>query len=164
MAVVSLITSAGGYSSAQPFKIRTTEAITFAGSAIATGRVAWGGSGSPLARVPWIPKAGTPFLVVDGQGRMTNQVNPAWDRAMRWLFEEYIGGIQAPTVSALTTSVEQTQQQVVQVQVQAVNAQTTANSAAEAVNTTKQVLVDEGIPGADQIPPASQSGISDFEP
>lgn len=164
MASVNLITSAGGYSSAQPFKLRSTDCQTFAGVAIATGRVAWGGSDSPLSRVPWLPKAGTPFLVIDGQGRMTNQVSPAWDRALRWLFEEYIGGIQAPTVAALTNSVEQTQQQVVQVQVQASTAQATANSAAESVNTTRQVLVDDGVPGAEQIPPARQSGISDFEP
>lgn len=157
MASVALITSAGGYSSAMPFKVRATDLVTSAGVAIATGKVAWGGSESPLERVPWIPKAGTPLLMQDGR-----TMNPAWDRCFRWLFEQYIGGIQAPTVAALTTSVAHTQEQVVVAQVQAAAAQVTANSAAESVNTTRQVLVDDGVPGADQIPPARTPG--QFEP
>lgn len=158
MATVSLITSAGGYSSAMPFKVRSADCVTYAGAAMAIGRAAWGGSDSPLSRVPWLPKAGTPLLTVGNNGQMTNQLNPAWDRCLRWLFEQYIGGINAPTVAQITTSVSQTQDQVVAVGVQASSAQSTANSAAEAVNTTREVLVNNGTPGSDQIPPARTPG------
>lgn len=141
----------------------TVSLITSAGAAIATANVSWGGSGSPLSRVPWLPKAGTPFLLVK-DGKMTNQVSPAWDRAIRWLFEEYIGGISAPTVAQLTTSVEQTQTQVVAAGLQASAAQTTANGAAVAVNTAREVLVNNGTPGAEQIPQAPPGGAGQFEP
>lgn len=159
MASVSLITSAGGYSSAQPFKVRSTSCVTYAGAAVATGRVAWGGSDSPLSRVPWLPKAGTPLMVAG-----TNQLNPSWDRALRWLFEEYIGGIRAPTAVQVIASVAQTQTQVVAVGVAASAAQSTANSAAEAVNTTREVLVNNGTPGSDQIPPARPGSPGGIEP
>lgn len=137
----------------------SVDLITSAGAVMATGKVAWAGSASPLSRVPWIPKAGTPLLLQDGR-----TMNPVWDRAIRWLFEEYIGGIQAPTVASIASSVTQTQTQVVAAQSQANTAQLTANSAAAAVNTTRQVLVDDGTPGADQIPPAQPGGIGQFEP
>lgn len=160
MATVDLITTGGGYSNAQPVKLRSADCVTCSGAAIAIGRVAWGGSDSPLDRVPWIPKAGTPLLGPDGR-----TMNPAWDRALRWLFEEYVGGIRAPTVPSITQSIVQTQTQVIQVAVAATTAQATANSAADAVNTTKQVLINEGVEGADQIPPAQKpGGPSQFEP
>lgn len=164
MASVSLITSAGGYSSAMPFKVRSASCVTYAGCAVATGRVAWGGTDSPLSRVPWIPKAGTPLLQVGGNGQMTNQLNPAWDRCLRWLFEEGIGGLNAPTLPQITQSVTQTQTQVVAVGVQASAAQSTANSAAESVNTTREVLINDGTPGAEQIPPARTGSPGSFEP
>lgn len=164
MATVSLITSAGGYSSAMPFKLRSVDCVTYAGAAMAIGRVAWGGSDSPLSRVPWLPKAGTPLLMVDNRGQMTNQLNPAWDKCFRWLFEEYIGGIRAPTAVQVIASVTQTQTQVVAVGVAASAAQSTANSAAESVNTTREVLVSAGTPGAEQIPPARPGAPGGFEP
>lgn len=158
MASVSLITSAGGYSSAMPFKVRSVDCVTYAGTAVAIGRVAWGGTDSPLSRVPWIPKAGTP-ITIDGK-----VLRPEWDRALRWLFEQYIGGLNAPTVPQITQSVAQTQTQVVAVGVQASAAQSIANSAAESVNTTRQVLINDGTPGAEQIPITQPGSPGSFEP
>lgn len=153
MATVDLITSAGGYSNAQPVKFRSTDCITVSGCAIATKKVAWGGSANPKASIPWLPKADTPLLNADGR-----TMHPAWYRCFKWLFDEALGGINAPTVPAIVQSVVQTQTQVVDVAVAASTAQATANSAADAVNTTREVLINEGVGGAGQIPPAKKPG------
>lgn len=134
----------------------SVDLITCAGAAMSTGRVAWGGSGNPLSRIPWIPKAGTPLMATDARGQMTNQLNPAWDRCLRWLFEEYIGGVKSPPIQAITQTIIKTQTQVVEVAVAASTAQVTASSAADAVNTTREVLINGGVSGAEQIPPAKK--------
>jgi len=152
MASVALQTSGGAYASAMPYKLRSASLVTTAGTAVANGTVAWGGSTSPLARVPWIPKAGTPLMKTDARGQITNQLNPAWDRCLRWLFEEYIGGLTAPTIAQVSDSVATTQTQVAQGITYAEQAVAYSAGIASAVTANTEVAVSAGLPGADSIP------------
>lgn len=147
MAAVDLLTSAGVSSTAMPFKIRNVALITSAGTASATAQVPWAGTNSPLSRVPWIPKAGTPLLM---QG--TNQLNPAWDRAIRWLFEEYIGGLSAPTIAQVTQSVSETQSAVTSAVTFAEQGVAYSAGIAASVVANTEVAQTAGLPGADSIP------------
>lgn len=146
MATVDLLTSSGITSVATPVKYRSADVVTRAGLASATGRVAWGGSNSPLSKVPWLPKAGTP-LTMDGK-----MLRPEWDRALRWLFEQYIGGIQAPTIAQVTQSVTQTQQTAAQTANYAAQAVAYAAGVAATAEATRQVAQDSGLSGAESIP------------
>lgn len=152
MASVALVTAGGVYSSAMPFKAGTTALFTYAGAAVANGTVLWGGSASPLARVPWIPKAGTPLMKTDAKGQITNQLNPAWDRCLRWLFEEHIGGLNAPTVPQVVQSVTTTQTQVAEGINYAEQAVAYSAGIASTVTATAEVSQAAGLPGAGSIP------------
>lgn len=147
MATVDLVTTGGITSVAQPVKFRSADLITQAGVASATGRVAWGGSASPLARVPWLPKAGTP-LSMDG-GRT---LNPVWDRALRWLFEQYIGGLDAPTIPQIRQSVTTTQSQVAATTNYAQQVSAYASGIAATADATAAVTQDNGLSGSGSIP------------
>lgn len=146
MATVDLVTGAGISSVAQPVKFRSADVVTSAGLASATGRVAWGGSSSPLSKVPWLPKAGTP-LTMDGK-----MLRPEWDRAFRWLFEQYIGGIRAPTIGQVTQSIAQTQEQAAATTNYAEQVAAYASGIAATVEATAQVAQDNGLTGAGSIP------------
>lgn len=152
MASVALVTSAGISSIATPVKARSTDLITRAGLLSAPSPVSWSGSSSALSRVPWIPKAGTPFLMVDNQGRMLNQVNPAWDRCLRWLFEDAIGGINAPTLPQVRATVTATQAQVVQTTTYAEQIGTYAAGIGSVAQATAEVAQSNGLTGAESIP------------
>lgn len=147
MASVSAITSAGLRATAMPFKVRSVGLVTSAGVASSTGRVAWGGSESPLAQVPWIPKAGTPLVMSDGR-----TMNPAWDRCFRWLFEQYIGGVKAKTASQIQTEVAATQDQVVATTNYAIAAVGYASGVAATASATREVSQASGLSGAESIP------------
>lgn len=149
MATVSLVTTGGISGTATPTKARSVSLVTHAGIASATGRVTWGGSESPLARVPWLPKAGTPLMLPN-----TNTLNPAWDRALRWLFEQYIGGINAPTIAQVTTNVAQTQTQVAASVNYAQQVAAYATGIAATATATAEVSQANGLTGAESIPPA----------
>ncbi len=152
MAAVDLLTSAGVSSVAMPFKLRAVDLQTSAGVAAGTGRVDWAGSASPLSRVPWLPKAGTPLMQTDARGQMTNQLNPPWDRALRWLFEEYIGGLTAPTIAQVTQNVTDTQAQAAATANYAQQAVSYASGVAASVDATREVTIASGLPGAESIP------------
>jgi hypothetical protein len=151
MASVALITSAGVSSSAMPFKARSVDLVTSAGVAASTRQVDWAGSASPLSRVPWLPKAGTPLLLPG-----SNQLSPAWDRALRWLFDEYIGGLNAPTIPQVTQSVAATQAQVVTNTTYTQQAVAYASGVAATADATRETAIAAGLPGSGSIPSTPQ--------
>lgn len=87
---------------------------------------------------------------------MTNQLNPAWDRCLRWLFEEYIGGLTAPTIAQVSESVATTRAQVVEGISYAEQAVAYSAGIAAAVTTQTEVAQSAGLPGADTIPMVPQ--------
>ena len=146
MATATCKTVAGPYSAAQPYKLRSYTCRTIAGAEMAAGNVAWGGSTAKRSRVNWIPGAHVPVL--DAKGRMSQP----WYRFFHEIAENRLGGIDAPTVPEVVNTSEQTQTQVLAVQQNTDAAIQTVNSCVDAVNTTKQVVVNNNLSGATQIP------------
>lgn len=126
------------------------------GAGLGIGAVPWGGSNARRSQVPWIPKAGTPWLAVDANGRMTNQVNPAWDRSLRWLFEQFAGGINGQTIPDLLRQILQTQAEVVNVANYTEQVANYAAGIAATTDATVQVTQDAGLSGSASIPPTPE--------
>lgn len=147
MASATCKTYAGVRLQSVAFKVRSASLISRAGLASATGRVAWGGSDSLLAQVPWIPKAGTPLLMADGR-----TMAPVWDRCFRWLFEQYIGGVMAKTAVQIQTAVTETQVQVVATATYAELAVNYAAGVGSTASVTREVALSNSLAGAGSIP------------
>ena len=99
----------------------------------------------------WLPTPGQP--VVDAVGRMT----PPWYRFFAYVAETRLGGITGPSVpdvaagvaTAITTSTAESGR------IGALAAQSQTN--AEALSVVVQVAQNNGLVGADQIPPVSRN-------
>lgn len=101
--------------------------------------------------VAWLPSAQTPIGHTRPDGRVV--MDPAWYRALQHLFEIRLGGRGAPSLPDVITTVETTQAAAVQSgqQVTALTQQSQAN--AESLSVVRQVAQNNGLAGADQIPP-----------
>ena len=101
--------------------------------------------------VAWLPSAQTPIGRAKPDGSVV--MDPAWYRAFQHLFEVKLGGRSAPSLPDVVTTVESTQAAAVQSeqQVGALTQQSQAN--AESLNVARQVLQNNALPGAAQIPP-----------
>ena len=101
--------------------------------------------------VAWLPSAQTPIGRAKPDGSVV--MDPAWYRAFQHLFEVKLGGRAAPSLPDVVTTVESTQAAAVQSgqQVGALTQQSQAN--AESLNVARQVLQNNALPGAAQIPP-----------
>jgi hypothetical protein len=104
--------------------------------------------------VAWLPSAQTPFgfVTINGQSYPMTP-DPAWYRAFQHLFEVKLGGRSAPSLPDVITTVESTQAAAVQngQQVGALTQQSQAN--AESLNVVRQVIQNNALVGAAQIPP-----------
>lgn len=101
--------------------------------------------------VAWLPNAQTPIGRVKPDGRVV--MDPAWYRALQHIFEVRLGGRAAPSLPDVVTTVETTQAAAVQSgqQVSALTQQSQAN--AESLNVVRQVVQNNALTGAAQIPP-----------
>lgn len=101
--------------------------------------------------VAWLPSAQTPIGRAKPDGTVV--MDPAWYRALQHLFEIRLGGRAAPSLPDVITTVETTQAAAVQSsqQVTALTQQSQAN--AESLAVVRQVAQNNGLTGADQIPP-----------
>lgn len=101
--------------------------------------------------VAWLPSAQTPIGRANPDGSVV--MDPAWYRAFQHLFEIKIGGRFAPSLPDVVTTVESTQAAAVQSeqQVGALTQQSQAN--AESLNVVRQVVQNNALTGAAQIPP-----------
>lgn len=157
MASTSLTTSAGIRLTAASFKVRSTSLTTSAGVSSSPQTPPWAGSGALLSRVPWIPKAGTPLSLDNGR-----TLNPVWDRCLRWLFEEAIGGLSAPTPAQTRETVAQVQVQVVDTANYTEQVAAYATGIATTTQATVEVAQSNGLTGAESIPappePPTRSG------
>lgn len=147
MATATCQTIAGAYSAAQPFKVRSFTCATKAGAETAAGNVAWAGSTAPRKRVNWLPSPTTPLSLDGGK-----TIAPVWYRALQELFENRLGGINGKTVPEIDSTAAAVQNQVLNVQNSAQAAVQTVNACVTAVNTAKQVAVNNNLAGATQIP------------
>ena len=148
MATVDLITSGGISSVAQPVKFRSASCVTRAGLASSTGRVAWAGSASALSKVPWLPPAHVKPIMPDGSW------NPQVYRALKYLFDDVIGGISAPTLPQVRQDVSNTQTQVQDTTNYAMQVSQYAQGVAATAQATAAVAEDNGLSGSESIPPS----------
>jgi hypothetical protein len=104
--------------------------------------------------VQWLPNAQNPvgWVMVGGQ-KLPVQFDPVFYRALQHLFEVKLGGRAAPSLPDVVTTVESTQAAAVQngQQVGALTQQSQAN--AESLNVVRQVVQNNALVGAAQIPP-----------
>lgn len=135
---------------------RSTGAVMFVSPRFASG-VFQTGVSSTQSRpndVAWLPSAQTPFgfVTINGQ-RYPMTPDPAWYRAFQHVFEVKLGGRSAPSLPDVVTTVESTQAAAVQSgqQVSALTQQGQAN--AESLNVVRQVVQNNSLVGAAQIPP-----------
>lgn len=105
--------------------------------------------------VAWLPSAQTPvgWVTINGVRYPVNIDPLSWYRALEHLFEIRLGGRGAPSLPDVVTTVETTQAAAVQSgqQVTALTQQSQAN--AESLSVVRQVAQNNGLAGADQIPP-----------
>jgi hypothetical protein len=132
---------------------RTTGAVLYLPIRAVSG-VYQTGVSSTQARpndVAWLPLAGTPIGRTKPDGTVV--MDPAWYRAFEHLFNVKIGGRFAPSLPDVVTTVESTQAAAVQSgqQVGALTQQSQAN--AESLNVVRQVVQNNALTGAAQIPP-----------
>jgi hypothetical protein len=101
--------------------------------------------------VAWLPMAQTPISRPNARGEQV--MDPAWYRAFEHLFNVKIGGRAAPSLPDVVTTVESAQAAAVQngQQVGALTQQSQAN--AESLNVVRQVVQNNALVGAAQIPP-----------
>jgi len=99
-------------------------------------------TGKPNARVP----------LTDSSGRIT----PEWDRFLQYVFEEKLGGVSAPTISEVQSTVGAVQTAVTSNVTTITVLADVVNANASAQQTATQVAQQNNLSGATQIPPAQQ--------
>ena len=103
--------------------------------------------------VAWLPSAQTPIASLNGRGQYV--MEPSWYRFFQHLADVRLGGRAAPSLPDVITTVETTQAAAVQSgqQVSALTQQSQAN--AESLAVVRQVVQNNALTGADQIPPVT---------
>lgn len=114
----------------------------------------WAGRAAPRARVPWLPPIHVAPVLSDGKGGY--RWNPDVYRALQWVFEEALGGINAPTLPQISTTVTQTQTEVVATQTYARQVDAYAQGVAATATATAQVAQNNSLTGAGSIPSAPE--------
>ena len=109
---------------------------------------------------PSMPPQRQPFGYVNGDRTKPVYLDPSWERFLRFQHEIKLGGDTGFTLPDVAASVEESQStaQSSAVAVAAYSQQAATN--AEALAATVQVLQNNAIPGATQIPPVDTSALS----
>lgn len=157
MASVSLVTSAGITSVATPRKERSTDLVTRAGLLSAPVPVSWAGSTSVLSKVPWLPPYHVKPVRPDGNW------DPQVYKALRWLFEEAIGGINAPTLPQVRQDVVATQAQATATSNYATQVGSFAAGIGSSVSALTEVVQSNSLTGAESVPDVPDAPAA-FEP
>lgn len=90
---------------------------------------------------------------IDSQGKFT----PSWYRFFDYLVNQYLGGLVLPSVQDIVTAVEASNATSATVSQQTALIQQQAQANAEALAATVEVVTNNALPGADQIPPVSRT-------
>jgi hypothetical protein len=115
---------------------------------------AWAGRASNRTRVPWLPPIHVAPVLSDGKGGY--RWNPDVYKALQWVFEEALGGINAPTLPEVRTTVTQTQTEVIATQSYATAVGAYAQGVAATATATAQVAQSNSLAGATSIPDAPE--------
>lgn len=126
-----------------------TGAIRF-GFLVAASSPSWAGRAANRSRVPWLPPIHVSPVLPDGKNGW--RWNPDVYRAIQWVFEEALGGINAPTLPQISTAITQTQTEVVSTATYAQNVAAYAQGIAATATATAEVAQSNGLVGAGSIP------------
>lgn len=115
-------------------------------------------TGNESARTQaWLPPVRVPVgYVMVGNQRLPVMIDDQWYRAMDEISNRRLGGINGPTVVDVATNVQNVAATTEQVAVSVTQANQTAAAAAQAINASRQVSIDAGLPGAENIPEVNQ--------
>lgn len=153
MVAQAFSTQIGLRSSAEPSSTNSRAMVTAIGLVSAQSSPAWAGRREPRKVVDWLPRIDEAPL-----NPKTNCFTPRWHNFFRELASR-VGGIQGMSIDDVSLAITQTQAQVVVAQTNAAGAVQVANASADAIAVVKQVNVDAGLSGADQIPEVSPYGV-----
>lgn len=129
----------------------TRAVVISTGVGLATGSVPWNTSEAKRSAKPHLPKAQEKFLNADGT------VSRNWYQALQWVFNEALGGLDAPTLPQVVATVTKTQAQVVESTNFVDQAVQFTRSVASTAIATAQVAQNAGLSGSSSIPPPSDA-------
>lgn len=150
MASATCKTSNGVRSAAAPFKVASSACVTRVGVASAASRVAWAGATGAKKNADWLPPQHIPPVVPDGKGGW--RWNPVVYKAISYLFEQVVGGINGKTLPEAIRELQQTQAELVATTNYAEQVGTYAQSVATTVQAVTQVAQSNGLTGAESVP------------
>lgn len=126
-----------------------TGAIRF-GVLVAGSSPPWAGRATRATKVPWLPPIHVSPVLPDGKGGY--RWNPDVYRALKWVFEDALGGINAPTLPQVSTTVSQTQAEVVATVTYTAAVAAYAQGVSATAEATAQVAQNNSLTGATSIP------------
>jgi len=97
------------------------------------------------------PRMPLGYVVVNGQ-RLPVEIDPAYWRLFRHMWDDRLGGMSGPSMGEVQTNVEATKAQAVNAVVTAAAVEQLATTNAEALKATVQVAQNAGLAGASNIP------------
>lgn len=107
----------------------------------------------------WLPNARTPigWVTVNGQ-RLPVEIDAmSWYRFFTTVAETRLGGIAGKSIPDVTSTIEGTQNAAVATSSQVAALAQQAQTNAEALSSSVQVLQNNALPGANQIPPVARN-------
>lgn len=156
MAIGTCVSVLGFRSAATPYKAGSGACVTRFGIVSAASRVAWAGTTSARAKVPWLPPMHVdPMRYVPPQ-RQGDKPRIAWNpdvyRFLQYLGDQVLGGINGQTLVEAIRALQQTQAELVATTNYAEQINTYAQSVATSVAAVTQVTQSNGLSGADAVP------------
>lgn len=159
MATTDCVTASGVRSAAAPFKAGSTHCVTRLGIASAASPVAWAGTTAARSQVPWLPPMHVDPVRYVAPARAGDKPRLQWNpdvyRFLQYLAEQVAGGINGKTLPETLRELVRTQAEVVATTNYTAQVGQYAQSVAVQAAATVQVAKDNGLAGADAIPPAS---------
>lgn len=146
MASASCVSSSGVKSAAMPYKTASASCITRVGAVSAASRVPWAGKSAPRTARPVLPGPEKKWMLPDGR--------PAreFENALRWLFDQFVGGVGGKTVPEVLTEILNTQKQVTATTTQVAAVVDYAAAVGSRVEAVVQVAQNNDLSGATAIP------------
>jgi membrane carboxypeptidase/penicillin-binding protein len=149
MAAATCEIAIGFRASAEPGTTNSQTCAIAVGFSVGTASAAWSGSDEPRNVSDWLPPMSQPVL-----DPRTNRFTRPWWNYFRVLGER-LGGVQGASITQIESSIVETQQQVVANTAYVDSSVAYAQSVAATAEATAQVTQNNGLSGAESIPPTS---------
>lgn len=130
---------------------RARSVVLSVGVGLGIGSLPWNTSNPRRSSKPHLPPPHVSPVLPDGKGGW--RWNPEVYKAIQWVFNEALGGLDGPTLPQVVATVTQTQAQVVSTTNYVDQSVQYTRAAVASQAATAQVVQNAGLPGADTIPP-----------